>query len=147
MSQPSFTSGDSPFRVVLRRALPPAAGAGLLTAVVLWLVSGPGAGLAGVVGVLIALAFFGSGLLLMARFVRDNNPMVFMAAGMAIYFGQVIALLLVLIVAREVESFDSWSAGIAMLVTIVVWQVAQVLAWRRARVPVYDAAAVDQEPT
>lgn len=145
MKQPTATGLDSPFRVVLRRALPPAAAAGLVTAVVLGMASGLAAGVAGVLGVLIAVAFFGSGLLLMARFVRDNNPMVFMAAGMAIYFGQVIALLLVLIVARQVESFDSWSAGIAMLVTIVVWQVAQVVAWRRVRVLIYDDAPSNQD--
>lgn len=138
--------GDSPFRVVLRRALPPAAAAGVLTAIILWILSGPAAGVAGLIGVVIALGFFASGLLLMARFVTENNPLLFMAVGMAIYFAQVIVLFGVLVLAWNLESFDTRSAGIAMGVTVIVWQVAQVMAWRQARVPIYDEPAAGAAP-
>jgi hypothetical protein len=139
MTQQTAPRGDNLFHVVLRRALVPAAAAGVVTAVVLGLVRGLGGAVAGVIGVVIALAFFASGLVMVGRFVRDrSNPMLFMAVGMAVYFAQVLVLLGVLVVARQVESFDSVAAGIAMLVTVLVWQGAQLLAWRHARVPVYD---------
>ena len=139
MTQQTAPRGDNLFHVVLRRALVPAGVAGVVTAIVLGLVRGVGGAVGGLAGVVIALAFFASGLLVVGRFVRDRaEPMLFMAVGMAVYFAQVLVLLGVLVVARRIDSFDSVAAGIAMLVTVLVWQAAQVLAWRRARVPVYD---------
>lgn len=129
---------DSVFTVMLRQSLPPSALAGVITAVVLGVIYDPRAGASGLLGVLIALAFFGSALLLMARFVKSLEPMLFMAVGMSVYFAQVLVLLGVLIVARGVESLDMRSAGIAMLVSVLVWQAAQLRAWRRSRVLVYD---------
>ncbi len=133
------------FSVLLRGALPPASAAGLLSVGVLALTGGVGAALAGLVGVVIALAFFASGLVAVSRVVVDTaNPVLFLSVGMAVYLAQVTALFVVLVVARQVEGFDSRSAGIAMLVTILVWQAAQMIAWRRARVPVYDAPTADR---
>lgn len=130
------------FAVLLRGALPPTVVAGLVTAAVIWVLNDTRAGVSALVGVVIAVAFFASGLLVMSRVVVDTgNPMLFMAVGMATYFAQVILLLGVLIVARGIESFDSVAAGIAILVCVLVWQVAQVRSWRRARIPVYDDPA------
>ncbi|GAA1893159.1 hypothetical protein GCM10009814_23540 [Lapillicoccus jejuensis] len=125
--------------VVLRSALPVTVAAGVLTSVVVTVLHGWSAGLAGLVGTAVAAVFFASGLLVLGKVVTDaRNPVLFMAVGLATYGGQVLLLLLVLVVARQVEGFDSVSAGVAVLVCVVVWQVAQVRAWRRARVPVYD---------
>ena len=135
---PTDQRHDSVFTVMLRGSLPPSALAGAAAAVALGVFGGWSALLSGLVGAVIALAFFASALLGMARFVRNADPMLFMAVGMSLYFAQVIVLLGVLIVARGIESLDMRSAGIAMLVTILVWQVAQMRAWRRARIPVYD---------
>lgn len=132
-------AGDNPYRFVLRRAVVPSAVAGVLTAVVFWVLQGTAAGLSGLFGVAIALAFFVSGMVMMARFVRDTaNPMLFMAVGMATYFAQVIVMLGILVLVSGFDGFDTLPAGIAMLVAVLVWQVAQVVAWRRARVPIYD---------
>ncbi len=142
VTQPSAPEGSNPFAMVLRRALWPTALAGVLTALVLGVVNGLDAGLAGLLGAVVATGFFGSGMLVVSRVVRDtSNPLHFMAVGMAVYLAQVIGLLFVLILARRSDSLDSVAAGIAMLVSVIVWQVAQVLAWRSARVPVYDQAA------
>lgn len=135
----SVTPRTVAFSVLLRGALPPTVVAGLLTSVVILLASGSRAGVGALVGAAIAVAFFASGLLAVSRLVTDTgNPMLFMAVGMAVYFAQVIVLLGVLVVARQIEGFDSRAAGIAMLVCVLVWQAAQMRAWRRARVPVYD---------
>ena len=138
MTQQSAQTGSYPFSATLRGALVPTVVAGGLAALVLGLVRGAAGGVSGLVGVAIAVVFFASGLLLMDKLVRDRDPMLFMAVGMAIYFAQVLLLLGVLIVAGKVESLDSWAAGVAMLVAVLAWQVGQVRAWRRARVPVYD---------
>jgi uncharacterized membrane protein len=138
MTQQSAQTGSYPFSATLRGALVPTVVAGGIAALVLGLVRGVAGGVSGLVGVAIAVVFFASGLLLMDKLVRDRDPMLFMAVGMAIYFAQVLLLLGVLIVAGKVESLDSWAAGVAMLVAVLAWQVGQVRAWRRARVPVYD---------
>lgn len=130
---------DSVFTVMLRKSLPPAVIAGVLTAGVLWVLDGPRAAGSALFGVLVAVGFFGSALVVMARLVTEANPMLFMAVGMTVYFGQVIVLLGVLILARQVDVLDMPAAGIAMLVVVLVWQVAQLLAWRSARIPVYDS--------
>lgn len=145
MTQQSPPAGSNPFTVVLRGALLPAAVAGAVAALVLGLFRGPGGGISALVGAAIALAFFVSGLFVVGRFVRDTtNPLLFMAVGMSVYLAQVLVLLGVLVVARRVDALDSWAAGVAMLVTVIVWQVAQVITWRRARVPVYDPPEVQQ---
>jgi uncharacterized membrane protein len=138
MTQQSAQTGSYPFSATLRGALVPTVVAGGIAALVLGLVRGVAGGVSGLVGVAIAVVFFASGLLLMDKLVRDRDPMLFMAVGMAIYFAQVLLLLGVLIVAGKVESLDSWAAGVAMLVAVLAWQVGQIRAWRRARVPVYD---------
>lgn len=143
MTQHSAPTGSYPFSATLRGSLVPAVIAGVATALVLALVRGLDGGVSALVGVAIAIAFFASGLLLMDKLVRDRNPMLFMAVGMSIYLAQVIVLLGVLVLARRVDSLDSQAAGIAMLVTVVAWQVAQMRAWRQARVPVYDTPSDD----
>lgn len=131
-------AGDNPFRLVLRRAMVPTAITGVVASLILWVVRDATAWWSGLVGSAIALGFFVSGMVMMSRFVRRRDPMLFMAVGMATYFAQIIVLLGVLIVARQIDALDSWSAGVAMLACIIVWQVAQVIAWRQARVPIYD---------
>lgn len=130
---------DSVFTVMLRKSLPPAVIAGVLTAGLQGMLDGPRAAGSGLFGVLVAVAFFASALVVMARFVTEGQPLLFMAVGMTVYFAQVIVLLGVLVLARRSEMLDMPAAGIAMLVVVLVWQVAQVRAWRGARVPVYDA--------
>ena len=148
MTQQSAAKGDNVFDVVLRRALLPTAVAGVVTALVLTPFRGVAGLVAALVGVVIGTLFFASGLFIVGRFVRDNTqPALFMAVGMAVYFAQVIALLGVLVLARRIENFDSVAAGIALLVTVLVWQGAQMYAWRHARVPVYDEpAATELDP-
>ncbi|MGB7449830.1 MAG: hypothetical protein WA892_11970 [Ornithinimicrobium sp.] len=130
---------------MLRRSFPPALAAGGLAALLVGLVQGWVPGLSAALGVGIALVFFGFGLVLMARFVRSADPTLFMAVGMSVYCAQVLGLLAVLILARQQEGLDLRAAGLAMFVTVMAWQVAQIRAWRRARVLVYDAE-IGQDP-
>lgn len=142
MTQQTAPQGDNLFHVVLRGALLPTAVAGVITAVILGIVRGLDGGISALAGVAIGLAFFASGLFIVGRFVKDTTePMLFMAVGMAVYFAQVLILLGVLLVSERIDVFDTYAAGIALLVAVLVWQGAQMRAWRRARVPVYDASS------
>ena len=146
MTQHRATTGSYPFSATLRGSLVPTLVAGGVTALVLGLFRGLDGAVSALVGVAIAIGFFASGLLIMDKVVKDKNPLLFMAVGMSVYFAQVLVLLGVLVVARRVESLDSRAAGIAMGVCVIVWQVAQMRAWRNARVPVYDEPAPTDRP-
>jgi hypothetical protein len=57
---------------------------------------------------------------------------------MAVYLGQVIALLLVIMAFKDADWVDGPALGIVAFVVTIVWQVFAMVALRRARIPVYD---------
>jgi len=67
--------------------------------------------------------------------------MLFMAAALSVYMGQMIVLLLVFMGSRSIEGLDGVAVGVSILVVALVWQGASMLAWRRARNPVYDTTS------
>lgn len=142
---PAPRSGDgaagAPFAVVLRGALLPSAVAGLVAALAMEAWRGSGAVAGASVGLVLGLGFFASGLGLLSRFVRDRNPMTFMAVAMAIYLAQVILLLLFMLAFFEAAWLDGRAFGIVVFVITITWQVFLYRAWRRARIPVYDTVA------
>ena len=123
---------------MLRGALLPSAVAGLLTVVVLVVVRGGDALGGAAIGLVASLGFFASGMFLLSRLVRTANPAAFFAVAMAVYLGQVIALLLVIIAFKDAEWVDGPALGIVAFVVTIVWQVFAMVALRRARIPVYD---------
>lgn len=128
----------APFGAMLRGALLPSAVAGLLTVVVLVVVRGGDALGGAAIGLVVSLGFFASGMFLLSRLVRTANPAAFFAVAMAVYLGQVIALLLVIIAFKDAEWVDGPALGIVAFVVTIVWQVFAMVALRRARIPVYD---------
>lgn len=131
----------APFAAMLRGALLPATAAGALAVVgvVLWR-GGPESLVGGVVGLLVAVGFFASGMFLMSRLVRSASAHAFFAVAMAVYLGQVLALLVVILVFRDADWVDGPSLGWVAFVVTIAWQVFAMRALRRARVPVYDPA-------
>ncbi len=128
----------APFSAMLRGALLPSALAGLATVAVLVLVRGGDALAGALIGLVVSLGFFASGLFLLSRLVRTANPAAFFAVAMAVYLGQVIALLLVILAFKDAGWVDGPALGIVAFVVTIVWQVFAMVALRRARVPVYD---------
>lgn len=128
------------FRVMLRGSLLPSALAGLLTAGVFLVVGGRPSGGSAALGLVVAVAFFASGFAVMARTVREASPMLFMAAALTVYLGQMIMLFLFFMLSTQIGWLDDVAVGVTILVVALVWQGASMLAWRRARVSVYDAA-------
>jgi hypothetical protein len=66
---------------------------------------------------------------------------------MAVYLGQVIALLLVIMAFKDAAWVDGVALGVVALVVTIVWQVAAMVALRRARIPVYDEPPAAPEQT
>ncbi len=126
---------------MLRAALGPSSVVGIVTAAVVTLVRGsgalPGAGL----GLVVAVAFYASGMLLLSRLVRDANPYAFLAVGMAIYLGQVLALVLFMMAFGGASWVDGKALGIVAGVVTLAWQVFAFRALRTGRLPVYDEPA------
>lgn len=130
-----------PFAVMLRGALVPSTVAGMLTVVVLVVVRGTEALAGGLLGLVVSVLFFASGMFLLSRLVRSASPHAFFAVAMAVYFGQVIALLVVIIVFRGLDWVDGVAVGLTALVVTLAWQAFAIRALRRSRMPVYDESS------
>ena len=144
-TQSTAPHAGAPFGAMLRGALLPSVLAGLLTVVVLVAVRGVDALAGALIGLVVAVAFFASGMFLLSRLVRSASPHAFFAVAMAVYLGQVIVLLLVIIAFKDAAWVDGTALGVVALVVTIVWQGAAMVALRRARVPVYDEASADPE--
>ena len=135
----------APFGAMLRGAPLPSLVAGLVAvvAVVVWLGTDALAG--ALIGLAVSIGFFASGMFLLSRLVRSASPHAFFAVAMAVYLGQVIVLLLVIIAFKDAAWVDGTALGVVALVVTIVWQGAAMVALRRARVPVYDEPSPDPE--
>lgn len=148
MTDPSTTPAvapGAPFAVMLRGALVPATVAGLVAVVVLALVRGSGSIAGGLLGVVVAILFFASGMFLLSRLVRSASPHAFFAVAMAVYFGQIIALLVFFILFRRAAWLDGTALALSALVVTIAWQAFSYRAMRVARMPIYDEPTDGQE--
>ncbi len=138
---PQATRPGAPFEIVLRGTLVPSAIAGVIGVIGCALWRGSDSILSGVLGLVVGIAFFASGLVLLSRLLHDRNPMTFMAVGMAIYLAQVLALLGFMIAFLNADWLDGKAFGVVAFVVTMAWQVFSMRAWRRARIFVYDQPA------
>ena len=135
----------APFGAMLRGALLPSLVAGLVAVVGVVVWHGADALAGALIGLVVSIGFFASGMFLLSRLVRSANPQAFFAVAMAVYLGQVLALLLVIIAFKDAAWVDGQALGVVALVVTIVWQAAAMVALRRARVLVYDEPATGPE--
>ncbi|NHA68659.1 hypothetical protein [Phycicoccus flavus] len=131
----------APFAVMLRGALVPASIAGAVTVLVLALVRGPGSVVGSLLGLAVSVAFYASGMFLLSRLVRSASPHAFLAVAMAVYLGQVLALLVFFVVFRRASWVDGTALAVDALVVTLAWQAFAYRALRTARLPIYDEPA------
>jgi len=133
---------------MLRATLVPMIATVPVVVAVFWITSGSGGGLAALLGVVIAVVFFASGLYVMGR-VTNANPISVLAGALAVYLGQVIFLGVVIFAFSGAHWLDGKAFGLSVLAVALIWQVCQVAAFMRLRQPVYDepAAGPAGEPT
>lgn len=131
-------SVGAPFATMLRFALVPSAIAGAVTVVAMVLWRGNDAWAGALLGLVVSIAFYATGMLLMSRLVRSTSPHAFFAVAMAVYLGQVIALLLFLMAFLRAPWVDGMALGMVALVVTIAWQGCSMWAMRKARIPIYD---------
>ena len=68
-----------------------------------------------------------------------SDPFRFLASALAVFMGQMIFLLVVIIALQSATWLDGTAFGITVLAVAVVWQVFQVVAFVRSRRLAFDA--------
>lgn len=136
--QSAAPHAGAPFGVMLRGALLPASLAGVLAVVVLALVRGTGSMAGSLLGLVVSVGFYASGMFLLSRLVRSASPHAFFAVAMAVYLGQIVVLLVFFIVFRDASWVDGTALAVTALVVTLAWQAFAYRAMRGARMPIYD---------
>ena len=126
-----------PFAAMLRAAVIPMVCAAPVIVLGFWITRQTRGGLAAILGVAIAVAFFASGLWVMKR-VTTANPLSVLAGALAVYLGQVIFLGIVILMLSGATWLDGRAFGLSVLAVALVWQLSQLVAFARLRKPVYD---------
>jgi len=137
LPQPSGAVQAPPFAAMLRATVLPMAVAAPVVVAAFWIANGTRGGLAALLGVVIAVAFFAGGLYVMGRVVKEN-PMLVLAGALAVYLGQVLFLGVVIVSLSGASWLDGTSFGLSVLAVALIWQLSQVVAFVKMRKPVYD---------
>jgi len=134
--------------VVLRRATLITLVVGVVCTVVGTVVSGPKGLIAGVLGTLIAVAFFAVGQYIVARVLRNSPETAFMTA-MAVYMGQILLLFVILLLVRDATFFAPKVFAATIIACTLAWIFASAtLTWRSKVLyvePVESTTSADPE--
>ena len=132
----SRTGAQSPTRSMLLTSLWFSAASVPAIALGAWLLRGPNGLSSALVGAVVAVAFFVVGGL-GVRAVVAGEPGLSIAGALVVYIGQLIALVAVLLVLRGADWLDGKAFAAAAIIQTLVWQVGQVVGFRRGRHEVY----------
>ena len=133
-----------PFAAMLRAAVIPMVCTAPVIVLGFWVTRQTRGGLAAILGVSVAVAFFASGLYVMKR-VTTANPLSVLAGALAVYLGQVIFLGIVILMLSGAAWLDGRAFGLSVLAVALVWQLSQLVAFARLRKPVYDQPGGEPE--
>jgi ATP synthase protein I len=139
-AQVSGPAPAAPFAAMFRATVIPMVATTPFIVAAFWVTRASRGGLAALLGVAIAVAFFAGGLYVMGR-VTNANPVSVLAGALAVYLGQVIFLGVVIITFSGARWLDGKAFGLSILSVALIWQVCQVVAFMRMRQPVYDRPA------
>jgi hypothetical protein len=126
---------------MLRTSLVLAAASVPVIAVVAWLWRGQTGGLSALVGALVVVGFFVIGHF-GVRAVVAGEPGLSIAGAFVVYLGQLITLGAVFLVLRQAGWVDGRAFAVGAIVQTVVWQVGQVVGFRRGRHEIYPDVAL-----
>ena len=87
---------------------------------------------AGLVGTIVVVAFFGIGNAAVGR-VLAGNPQIAMTAALLVYVLQILALLVLLLLLRDATWLDGRWFGFTVFAGIIAWTLGQVIAFMRNR--------------
>lgn len=94
------------------------------------------------VGALVAFVIFGVGLLAI-KLVVDGQPGFTMAGAMVVYFGQLIAVVFVIVLLREATWLDGRAFAASVVAEGLVWQIGLIVGFLRGRHQIYDGPTVE----
>lgn len=119
---------------MLRTALVPGAVTAVLGAIVATVLFGVSGLVSALIGGVVA---FGSSVLTiwLMRTTGGMNPMFVMVAALGGYIGKMVVLLVVMTLLGWVEGIHRESLAFTMLATIMVWAGAEVVAFKRTKIP------------
>ena len=137
----SRSGAKSPVRSMLRTSLVLSAASVPVIALVAWLWRGPNGLLSATVGALVVVGFFVVGHF-GVRAVVAGEPGLSIAGAFVVYLGQLITLVAVFLVLRRAEWLDGRAFAAAAIVQTLVWQVGQVVGFRRGRHEIYPDVAL-----
>lgn len=89
--------------------------------------------IAGVLGTLVVMGFFGGGQYIVARVLR-NNPMVAMNMAMLVYVGQMAIMLVLLLLLQDATFFNAKAFAITVVACIFVWTGAMAYSMMRTKI-------------
>lgn len=132
----SRTGAPSPARAMLRTSLAFSLVSAPLIGLVGWLVRGGAGGSSALLGALVAVAFFTVGHV-GVRAVVAGEPALSIAGAFVVYLGQLIGLVAAFLVLRRAGWLDGQAFAAAVVVQTLVWQVGQIVGFRRGRHEIY----------
>lgn len=145
LQQQTAGAPRGPFAAMLRGAVVPSLLAVPVITGIAWAWRGEHGALSALVGALVAFVIFGVGLFAIKKVV-DGQPGFSMAGAMVVYFGQLIALLFVIILLRDASWLDGRAFAGAVLAEGLVWQIGQITGFLRGRHQIYDRPSVETPP-
>jgi len=107
-----------------------------------WAWRGEHASRSALVGVLVAFVIFGVGLVAI-KTVVDGHPGFSMAGALVVYFGQLIAVLFVIVLLRGASWLDGRAFAAGVVAEGLVWQIGLVNGFLRGRHQIYDGPSVE----
>jgi hypothetical protein len=132
----SRSGARSPVRSMLLTSLVLSAASVPVIALVAWLWRGQTGGLSALVGALVVVGFFVVGHF-GVRAVVAGEPGLSIAGAFVVYLGQLITLVAVFLVLRRAGWLDGRAFAAAAILQTLVWQVGQVVGFRRGRHEIY----------
>lgn len=108
---------------------------------VAWAWRGEHGSLSALIGALVGFVIFGVGLISI-KMVVDGQPGFSLAGAMVVYFGQLIAVVFVIVLLRGVSWLDGRAFAGAVLAEGLVWQIGQITGFLRGRHQIYDGPSL-----
>lgn len=127
---------------MLRGAMVPSLVAVPVIAAVAWAWRGGHGSLSALVGALVAFVIFGVGLVSI-KMVVDGQPGLSLAGAIVVYFGQLIAVVFVIVLLRGASWLDGRAFAGAVLAEGLIWQIGQITGFLRGRHQIYDGPSVE----
>lgn len=134
----------SPARLMLRLSLLFSAISVPVLVIVAGLVRGGHGAASAAVASAVVIVFFTIGHL-GARAVVAGQPELSLPGAFVVYIGQLIALVAVFLVLRRADWMDGPAFGAVAIVATLVWQVGQILGFRRARHEIYPDVTLPRQ--